>query len=204
MGLLFFLFFIILVGESMKEQKNKYLKKGQFTNGAVGSIITLTVGVGVAILVIIFVGSLGGQSYEIMQDELNQIGGRVQLLENFTMNNDTWVKLEHGSLVNGTITVQNGSEVLSYGQFDYDFAGGRIMLIANHTTHNGSTALINYTWGEIEIRHSINNGIMSGFQGLQQTGDYIPIIVLSVIIALILGFLLTGPLTRSGGGGQAL
>ena len=49
--------------------KNKKAQAG----AAVGSIITLIVGVGIAVLVMIFVGSLGGQTWELVEDDVTAI-----------------------------------------------------------------------------------------------------------------------------------
>ena len=100
-----------------------YEMKGQ-AQGAVGAIITLIVGVGVATLVLIFVGSLGGQTYELVEDDIDSI---------------------------------------------------------TNTT----------------IKNSVKNGIVSGFEALEQTGEYLPIIVLAVVISLVL-FLVLG-FTNVGG-----
>ena len=116
-----------------KEEKPLYEAKGQAT-GAVGAIITLIVGVGVSVLILIFVGALGGQTYDLVEDDIDAIG------------NET-------------------------------------------------------------IRTSVKNSIVSGFEALEKTGDYLPIIVLAVIISivlmLILGFTALGGMA-TGGRGTAL
>jgi len=108
-----------------------YEKSGQ-ANVAVGSIITLIVGVGVATLVLIFVGSLGGQTWELVESDIDAI---------------------------------------------------------TNTT----------------IKDSIKDGVVAGFDSLKQTGEFLPIIVLAVVIslvlALVLGFTNFG---RTAGGGSAL
>jgi len=120
----------------MMEQKIEsvvklYEKKGQMAGGAVGNIITLVIGVGVAVLIMIFVGSLGAQTFEMVEDDIDSI--------------------------------------------------------TNET-----------------IKTSIKNGIVSGFDALEQTGDYLPIIVLAVVIslvlALVLGFTAFGGMGGSTGG----
>jgi hypothetical protein len=113
----------------MQETEMKYEKKGQM-GGAVGAVIQLITGVGVAVLVLIFVGSLGGQTYELVEDDIDAI-------------------------TNGT------------------------------------------------VKASVKNGIISGFEALEQTGDYLPIIVLAVVIALVL-FLVLGMTNTAGGRGSAL
>lgn len=85
--------------------------------GAVGAVISLIVGVGVAVLVLIFVGTLGGQTYNLVESDIDAI-------------NDTTIKA------------------------------------------------------------SVKGGITSGFEALNQTGDYLPIIVLAVVIFLVLSLVL--------------
>jgi hypothetical protein len=49
-----------------------YKKKGQM-NGAVAATIQLITGVGVAVLVLIFVGALGGQTYNLVEPDIDAI-----------------------------------------------------------------------------------------------------------------------------------
>ena len=113
----------------MKEMK-LYEKKGQ-AQGAVGAIISLIVGIGVAVLILIFVGALGGQTYDLVEDDIDAIG------------NDT-------------------------------------------------------------IKGHVNAGIIAGFEALEQTGSYLPIIVLAVIISLVLSLILGFTALGGGGRGSAL
>ena len=54
------------------EQELKYKKSGQM-GGAVGAVIQLITGVGVAVLVLIFVGTLGGQTYSLTESKIDEI-----------------------------------------------------------------------------------------------------------------------------------
>lgn len=108
------------------ETKNLYEKKGVFA-GAVGAVITLIVGVGVSVLVLIFVGALGGQTYNLVEPDIDAI------------TNDT-------------------------------------------------------------VKQHVKNSIISGFSALEQTGNYLPIIVLAVVIALVLMLVLG--FTAFGGAGM--
>ena len=115
------------------ETKNelRYEKEGQ-AGGAVGAIITMIVGVGISVLLLIFVGSLGGQTWELVEDDVDAI---------------------------------------------------------TNTT----------------ISNSIKNGVISGFEALEQTGDYLPIIVLAVVITLVMALVLSlGGLGGMRSGGTAL
>ena len=110
--------------------EEKYEKKGQ-VGGSVGAVITLIVGVGVSVLVLIFVGSLGGQTYELVEADIDSI---------------------------------------------------------TNTT----------------IQNSVKSSIVSGFGALEDTGGYLPIIVLAVVIALVLALVLGFTNFGSGGRGSAL
>jgi len=108
-----------------------YKKKGQAA-GAINAIITLVVGVGVAVMVLIFIGALGGQTYQLVEPTIDAI---------------------------------------------------------TNTT----------------VRNSVKDGIISAFSALEQTGDYLPIIVLAVIIALVLALVLSfTAFGQVGGGGRSV
>lgn len=105
-----------------------YEKKGQ--SGAVGAIITLVVGMGVAVLLLIFVGTLGGQTYQLTESKIDGI---------------------------------------------------------TNTT----------------IKNYVKDSVVSGFSALKTVSDYLPIVGLAVIIAVVLALVLG--FTRVGqGGGSAL
>lgn len=109
--------------EQMQEQL--YERSGQ-SAGAVSAVIILIVGIGVSVLVMIFVGSLGGQTYNLVEDDIDAI----------TNTNVSW---------------------------------------------------------------AVKNSIVSGFSALETTGNYLPIIVLAVVISLVLGLVLS--FTSFGGAG---
>ena len=108
-----------------------YEKEGN-AYGAVGAVIMLVSGIGVAVLVLIFVGTLGGQTYNLVEDDIDNIS-------------------------------------------------------------------------DATIKAHVKSGITSGFEALEQTGSYMPIIVLAVIIALVLSLVLgMTAITASGARGGAL
>ena len=116
------------------EQKEVIYEGEGAVQQSVGAIVTLIVGVGVAALVLIFVGTLGGKTYSMVEEDIDALSNE---------------------------------------------------------------SIKNYT----------KDGIVSAFEALEQTGGYLPIIVLAVIIFLVLGLILgmTGGLTYGGGyGGGAL
>jgi hypothetical protein len=85
------------------------------------------VGVGVAVLILIFVGVLGGQAYNIAEPNINNIS-------------------------------------------------------------------------DATIKASVKNSITQGFGALEDTGTYLPLIVLGIVIFIILGLVLG--MTAFGGGGR--
>lgn len=97
--------------------------------GNVAVIITLIIGVGIAVLVMIFVGVLGGQVYSQTQNDIDSI---------------------------------------------------------NNTA----------------IKDDINTAVQKGFEALKQTGTYLPLVVLSVIIFIVLGLVMSlGDFGYRGSGG---
>ena len=113
-------------------ENKKLYKKSGFAAESVGAIVTLIVGVGVSVLVLIFVGTLGGQTYNVAEDDINNIS-------------------------------------------------------------------------DATIKTNVQNSIKAGFSALEQTGDYLPLIVLAVVITLVMSLVLS--LGNMGGnvrGGSAL
>lgn len=111
---------------------DKYKKSGQVAGA--GALISLVVTVGVAILVLVLVGALGGQTYNLVEPDIDAI-------------NDT------------------------------------------------------------AIQANIKNGIGGGFEALEQTGSYMPLVVLAFIILIVLSLILggLGGMAMNGGGrGSAL
>ena len=108
-----------------------YKKKGQAA-GAVGAIISLVMGVAVATLLMIFTGALGGQTYNLVEPDIDNIS-------------------------------------------------------------------------DAAIKASIKAGITSGFEAQEQVGNYLPIVVLAVIVFLVLGLVLSmGGIGNGGNSGTAL
>ena len=114
------------------KQKELYEKEGQYA-GAIQAVIMLITGIGISVLVLIFVGTLGGQTYNLTEDDIDNIS-------------------------------------------------------------------------DATIKGHVKSGITSGFEALEQTGKYLPIIVLAVVISLVLVLVLGmgGVAGGMGGRGSAL
>ena len=57
----------------MKDENFEPYEVEGAVGGAVGSVIMLIVGVGVSVLILIFVGSLGGQTYNLVESDIDTI-----------------------------------------------------------------------------------------------------------------------------------
>ena len=193
------------------EEKSLFEERGQIEQ-SVNAIIILVVGVGVAVLVLIFVGVLGGQTFQLVEADIDSIANNVVTLESFTIINGTVVQLGHNFIQTGTLAIANSTGSTTQwglGNFTINFDDGSVLLniidqaLLNSSPQNASTLIANYTWGAVEIRTSIKNGIISGFSALEQTADFLPIIVLAVVIflvlSLVLGFTAFGGGTAGGG-----
>ena len=106
-------------------------EKEGFVGNQIGMVIELIVGVGVAALVLIFVGTMGGQTYNMVDGDL--------------------CDLNTGGL---------GEQGCTDGIADYN------------------------------IGSSVRSGITSGFEALETSGDYLPLIVLAVVISIVLALVL--------------
>lgn len=111
------------------DQKTEFLYESEgYVTENVGAIVFLIVGVGIATLVLIFVGVLGGQVYQQVEPDIDAI---------------------------------------------------------TNTT----------------IKESIKTSVISGFEALETTGSYLPIVVLAVIIFIVLSIVMG--LGAFGGGYQS-
>lgn len=182
-------------------ERNRYTREGQLNGTAVGGVVVLITGMGIATLVLIFVGSLGGQSYTLVEDDLNAIANHLVSGDAFTANNVTQQVLDHGFVQAATLTIQNASDQLGLGNFTIDYDTASVLLsnaVIPSKLYNGSALTANYTWGAVDVRTSIQDGIVSSFQAIEKTGDYMPIIVLAIVISLVLVLVLGA--TIIGGG----
>ena len=174
-------------------------KKAQMD--VVSNIITLIIGVGVSVMVLIFIGSLGGQTYNLVESDINAIGNNQVSLESITPTIQTPAALSHHSIQTGTLVLYNATNRIGLGNFTIDYDQGTVK---SYTSLINNTAIYaNYTWGSSEIRSSVQNSVVSGFGALEQTGNYLPIIVLAVVISLVL-FLILGFTALGGRGGGSV
>lgn len=160
---------------------------------AVSAVISLVVGVGVAVLVLIFVGVLGGSAYDISEDDINAIANNVVTADGSITSNSTSL-LAHGFIQNGTLSIYNTTApFVEWGleNFTIDYDAGQIISLPlgeeGSIPQNNTVLYANYTWGAAEVRTSIQNGIINSFEALENTGNYVPLVVLGLVIFIVLG-----------------
>jgi len=155
----------------------------------IGSIVTLIVGVSVAVLVLVLVGALGGQSFQLVEADIDSIASHPVTDDSFIALSGIAVSLDNTLVQQGTLTVEDTSgELTLAGNFTINYGAGTLTLLdvdLNNTHMNAS-----YTWGNTSVKDSVKAGIVSSFEALEQTGGYLPIIVLAVVIALVLALVL--------------
>ena len=186
-------------------ENEKYKVAGQ-SMGAVGTIITLVTGVGVAVMVMIFVGSLSGQTYQVVESDLDTIGHVASIVnQSFVADNVTATTLSSYGIVPGTLTISNVTQDFGLGNFTISYSSGTVLLTGH--AFNGTAMNATYTSGNYTIQNHVKNGIISSFDAFEQTGSYLPIIVLAVVIAVVLGLVLGFTAfggSRGGSSGTAL
>ncbi len=169
-------------------QKFEYETEGQVTEN-IGAMVFLIVGVGIATLVLIFVGVLGAQVYQQVEPTLDLLSGAEVNASLGSVVNGTLGSFSHDDIVSGTLAIidRTTANVIPLTNFTIDYDAGTYMLINN--TANG-TMNASFTWGDIEVSNSIKSSIISGFEALEMTGNYLPIIVLAVIIFIVLSIVM--------------
>jgi len=159
----------------------------------------MIVGVGVSVLVLIFLGTFSGSAYEIQEASIDAIDTTVVVNEFWTPLINTSVGLNLDPIQPGTLVLTNGSGgTLSLANFTVDYYNGNLTLLTsalNNTQINAS-----YHAGNATVKNNIKGGIINSFEALETSGSYLPLIVLAVIIALILTLVLGfGGLGKAGG-----
>ncbi len=188
-----------MFGGAKPKKMKKYNKKGQAQS--VGMVITLIVGVGISVMILIFVGTLGGQTFNVVEDDITTIGNKT-FSESVAILNNTPAYLTYKELHTNMLTIENASNTqLGLGNFTIDYTNG--ILTLNDAGFNG-TVTANYSYGHIDIQTHVRSGITSSFSALEQTGDYLPLIVLAVVISLVLSLILGFTMFGNKGSGSVL
>ena len=166
------------------------------TSAAIMSVILLVVGFAVAGLLFTFTQVLGGQTYQLVEDDIDDINSYSSANESFTANNQTWT-LINAFLKSGTLELYNATGwVDNTSEFSVNYTTGYILLISSNDTLNSTTMYALYDYDDGTIRNAIKAGIISNFEAQQQIGDYMPIIALAIIITIVIGLIIGGIASR--------
>lgn len=174
-------------------QEQLYKKEG-FAAGTMQAVIGLVVGVGVAVLVIIFVGALSGQTYELVESDILAIGNNSGSAA-WTTLNGTAQDLGHLNVHNASIVVLNSTSgvmqpgTLTAGNWSLSAGTGEITWLNN--AYNNTAMTATFTYGNLTLQGNVRNSIAQSFEALEQVGNYMPVIVLAVVITLVLALVLS-------------
>jgi len=179
-------------------KNKKYLRKGEMqAMKSVDSVVALVMGVGVAILALILIGVLSGKTYTLQEADIDAIPGITTVTgDTFTFQNGTIDLDNHDINTEGFVVYNNSApfNVITLGNFSaIDYGSGRLTALINKpegAAFNGASAAANYTYGSNTIRSSVKNSVVSGFEGLEQTGEMVPLIVLAIVMVIILSLVL--------------
>lgn len=178
-------------------------KKGQQS-----PVIVVTVGLTVALAVLIFLGIFGGNIYNFGEPTLNLIGDRNQTNESVTLTNGTAASLSQRDLHNANIIIQfPGSIQMPSTNFTVGLAAGTLTMNNNRTFAgtgvaftNTTTFNVTYRWGYDKVASETRGVVASGLTGLKSVGDYAVFVILGVVFGLVVMFFTMGSGRRMGGG----
>jgi len=157
-------------------------KKAQVSK-ATGTLIPLVVGVGVAVLVLIFMSSLGGQVWETVEDDVDTIGDQSATVENRNLSLSSQID---PAIITGTLSISNTTSTVPLENFEIDYDAGTLHVNNTDAMYNNSLYNISYEYYNYTIRNSIRGATVNSFDALEQTANYMPLIVLAVVIGVVL------------------
>jgi flagellar basal body-associated protein FliL len=173
--------------------------------GAIGSIILLIMGVSVATILLIFGSSLSGEVYNTVESDINSIG-LTPTSTTFIAVNGTTNNLGQVNISSGTLVIKNGTVTVGLSNFTVDYSAGNVTL--TNFAYNGTNLSATYSYYSNTIRYDVQQAIVYGFDSIKTTGQYMPLIILAVVIALVLGLIISfmyfGGNKKGGSGGMAL
>ena len=188
----------------------KRSKKAQATS-AVGSMVFLIVGVAIAVLVLIFMSSLGGRVYNIVEPDILDIGQTTfRGVDNFTASNSTAIQLSKKEIIEGSLALfANKTAPVSLTKFYIAYVNGTIVCATPdpfNQTCNSMKLNATYKYWNYSVQSEIRGSMVAGFSAQKQTAQEMPVIVLGVIIAIVLAIILgiMGGVAFKGGSGGSL
>ena len=109
------------------------------TAAAVFSVILLIVGFAVAGLLFTFTQVLGGQTYNLVEDDIEDITSYTRVNTTFTARNDTWT-LIYANMRAGSLSLYNTTTFTdNTSDFTVNYTTGEIILISDIGNLNTTT-----------------------------------------------------------------
>ena len=138
-------------------------------------IVGLIVGVGVATLVLIFVGVLGGQVYNQAEADIDALSGTATNESIATSNATGYLSstFDNTPVVTSSVVVRCGGTTLTSGNYTAT-SYGTLVVDSSATYCNATPVSSDYNWGDATIEASVKASITSGFQALETSGNYLP------------------------------
>ena len=116
----------------------KLLKKKGQVQGIIGAIVMLVIGVGVSVLILIFIGSLSGGVYDVIEDDIEAIGLGSIANDNFTSSNLTAIPVTHPNIIPSSLSLEQHGSAIGIGNFTIDYTDGTFLGLGIDTTLNST------------------------------------------------------------------
>ncbi len=166
------------------------------TPKVITAVIILIVGFAVAGLLYTFVSVISGQTFEIVEDDIAAINSYTDANITITPINQSWVSLNNTDIRVDTLYIYNSTTMNNeVGNFTVNHTTGYVFLDESWEEQyqlSNTTAYAIYQYDDGLIRSAIQSGILSTFEANQEIADYMPIIVLAIIITLVIGLIIGG------------
>ncbi|QGH73147.1 MAG: hypothetical protein [Siphoviridae sp. ctjeG17] len=170
-----------------KTDKQKYYREGA-TGSSVGVMVTLVIGVVIITIIIIMGGVLSGQAYQVSEPLVNAVGNQSVANESVTLYTGIAQRLTHGPTLSGSYLLKNASNTVPASNYSVTSEPSSITLLDN--AYNGSTLKFSYDYGDPTIMNQIKDSVKGGFSTLKTTSDYLPLVILGVVLVVVLGLVL--------------
>lgn len=168
----------------------------------IGGAILLITGIAVATLVLIFSGALGGQTYNLVEPEIDTIGDDSTYTQLFTHVANNTNKSLGTSPVEDFRFYNATTQAVGNASFSFNLTAGTWSLTNNSFNDSSITVLSRYD--NTTVQGYVKDAVISGFKAQKTTGTYMPLIVLAAVISLVLGMVLGLGSKPGSGSGYAL
>lgn len=175
------------------------------TAAAVFTVILLILGFAIAGLLYTFTSVLTGETYEIVEDDLDAISSYTSANTSFVASNTTWVTIRP-LLRSGEVALYNTSTYTdNTTDFSVNYTTGKVLLtleVSSESTLHQTTMRAVYQYDDETIKNAVKGGILSNFEAQQEIGSYLPIVALAIIITIVISLIIAGIATKVLGPGS--